>query len=54
VAVGQGVMNFPALFAAAHQPEWVVVELDRCATDMVTAVQESYNYLTDNGFARGR
>jgi sugar phosphate isomerase/epimerase len=54
VAVGQGVMDFPAVFAAAHKPEWAVVELDRCATDMMTAVWESYTYLTDNGFARGR
>ena len=54
VAVGQGVMDFPAVFAAAQRPEWVVVELDRCATDMMTAVQESFNYLTNNDFAKGK
>jgi sugar phosphate isomerase/epimerase len=54
VAVGQGEMNFPAVFAATHRPEWLVVELDRCATDMMTAVQESYTYLTNNAWARGK
>lgn len=45
-AVGQGVLNFPAILAAhnAHT-EWLIIELDRCATDMMTAVQESYQYL---------
>jgi hypothetical protein len=47
-------MDFSAVFAAAQRPEWVVVELDRCATDIVTAVQESYNYLTSNDFAKGK
>jgi sugar phosphate isomerase/epimerase len=54
VAVGQGVMDFPAVFAAAQRPQWMVVELDRCATDMMTAVQESFNYLTSNDFAKGK
>jgi sugar phosphate isomerase/epimerase len=53
VAVGQGEMNFPALFAAAQKPEWLVVELDRCATDMMTAVRESYDYLISHNFAKG-
>lgn len=54
VAFGQGEMNFPALFEVVHQPEWLVVELDRCATDMMTAVRESYTYLTNNGLAKGK
>ena len=53
LAVGSGVMDISAVFAAAHNPEWAVVELDSCATDMLTAVQESYNYLTGSGFAKG-
>ncbi len=54
LAVGSGEMDFTAVFAAATNPEWAVVELDSCATDMLTAVQESYNYLTNNGFTKGK
>lgn len=46
VAVGDGVMNFPAVLAAAEgHAEWLIVELDRCATDMLAAVDRSYRYL---------
>lgn len=45
VAVGEGVMNFPAILAAAKAAEWLIVELDRCGTDMLTAVQKSYQNL---------
>jgi hypothetical protein len=31
----------------------MVVELDECATDMMTAVEHSYRYLTSKGLARG-
>lgn len=34
--------------------EWWIVELDRCATDMLQAVESSYNYLTQNGLAHGK
>lgn len=53
VAVGKGVMDVPGVIAAAHSAEWLIVELDRCATDMLTAVAESYAYLVGNGLARG-
>ncbi len=54
VAVGQGVMDWHSLIpAAAATTDWVIVELDRCATDMLTAVSESYAYLTGEGLARG-
>jgi sugar phosphate isomerase/epimerase len=53
VAVGQGVMDYPALLANA-QAEWLIVELDRCATDMLDAVRASYTYLTECGLAQGR
>ena len=55
VAVGTGTLDFPAILQAAGENlEWLVVEFDACATDVVTAVQESYQYLTQNGLARGR
>ncbi|MBN1808710.1 MAG: sugar phosphate isomerase/epimerase [Planctomycetes bacterium] len=45
VAVGQGKMDFPPLLAAATHAEWLIVELDHCATDMLQAVKESCEYL---------
>ncbi|MCA9964567.1 MAG: sugar phosphate isomerase/epimerase [Anaerolineales bacterium] len=54
LAAGQGVMDFPRIIAAGEaNTEWLVVELDRCATDMLTAVSQSYSYLTQKGLARG-
>ena len=54
VAVGQGILNFPDVVTAANgHTEWMIVELDNCATDMMTAVAESYTYLTSNGLAKG-
>ncbi len=47
VAVGDGVMDFPAVLAAADgHADWLIVELDRCATDMLTAVDRSRRYLS--------
>ncbi len=46
VAVGQGKMNVPAIVRAAEgTAKWLIVELDRCATDMLEAVYKSYSYL---------
>jgi|YNPNPStandDraft_1061719.scaffolds.fasta_scaffold15616_2 sugar phosphate isomerase/epimerase len=45
VAVGEGVMDFPAILRAATHAEWLIVELDRCATDMAEAVAKSVKYL---------
>ena len=46
VAAGVGVMDFPSIFeAAAGNVDWAIVELDRCATDMLEAVAKSYRYL---------
>ncbi len=53
VAVGQGVMDYPALLSNL-QAEWLIVELDRCATDMLEAVRASYTYLTERRLAHGR
>lgn len=55
VAVGAGTLDFPAIIAAGGpHTQWLVVELDRCATDMMAAVRESYDYLTRKGLAHGR
>lgn len=43
-ALGDGVINIPAVLAAS-QAEWYVVELDRCDTDMMQAVERSFAYL---------
>lgn len=53
-AVGDGVMDIPAVIAAgAETSEWLIVEIDRCDTDMTEAVQQSYTYLVGEGLARG-
>ena len=55
VAAGTGNMDIPAVLAAAdpNTLEWAIVELDACATDMMTAVAQSYTYLTTNNLAKG-
>ena len=54
VAVGEGKMDFAPIVEASHgTSDWLIVELDRCATDMMEAVEKSYNYLTQNDLARG-
>jgi len=53
-AAGTGVIDIPAVIEAGKpHTEWLIVELDRCATDMVEAVSQSYKYLVGNGFALG-
>ena len=54
VALGQGIVDIPAIVAAAASAEWLIVELDRCDTDMMTAVVESYQYLARNKLGHGR
>jgi len=47
VALGEGDVDIPAIVAAgAGSTEWLIVELDRCATDMMEAVGRSYDYLS--------
>ena len=54
-AVGAGVMNVPAIVAAAEpSADWHIVEIDRCEGDMLECVRDSYTYLTENGLTRGR
>lgn len=54
-AVGKGKVDVKAALTAADKAaaEWYIVELDRCDTDMVEAIRESYDYLVGNGLATG-
>jgi len=53
-AVGAGKVDIAGVAqASAKTAEWMIVELDSCATDMLTAVKESHDYLVTKGFARG-
>ncbi len=54
-AVGAGALDMPGIIGAADPNvlKWLIVELDSCATDMLTAVKESYTYLTSKGLAEG-
>ena len=52
-AVGRGAVDIQAVVGAADAA-WHIVELDRCATDMFEAVEESYRYLVGEGLSRGR
>ncbi len=45
VAVGEGKMDIASILEAGKAAEWLVVELDRCATDMLEAVGKSYHNL---------
>jgi sugar phosphate isomerase/epimerase len=56
VALGKGRMDIPAVVAAADPAvlRYLVVELDNCATDMLQALEDSYNYLCSNHLAKGR
>lgn len=50
-AVGAGRMPVAEILAACPSAEWHVVELDKCATDMLTAVGDSIAWLTAHGLA---
>jgi len=54
VAVGEGALDIPGIIRAGQGTEWLIVELDRCATDMFAAVEKSYRYLVTKGFGHGR
>ncbi len=51
-AVGAGRLPVAEILAANPSVQWHVVELDRCATDMMTAVRESLAWLVRQGLAR--
>jgi hypothetical protein len=49
------VLDFPTIVkAAGNNLEWLIVELDDCATDMMEAVQKSVTYLKSKGLGRGK
>ncbi len=54
-AAGGGKVDIPAVVAAADEDvlQWLIVELDSCATDMMQAVADSYTFLTGEGLASG-
>jgi len=55
VAVGEGVLDVPAIVKAGEgNTEWLIVELDHCATDMLTAVEMSFRYLSSQGLGRSK
>jgi sugar phosphate isomerase/epimerase len=55
VAVGEGALDFPSIVQAGGDATgWLIVELDECATDMLAAVEKSYQYLVEEGLAHGR
>jgi sugar phosphate isomerase/epimerase len=51
-AVGEGKMDWKSVIGAADESttQWLIVELDRCATDMQEAVRKSAAYLASAGF----
>jgi sugar phosphate isomerase/epimerase len=51
-AVGAGRMPVAEILAASPSAQWHVVELDRCATDMMSAVRDSLAWLTGQGLAQ--
>ena len=51
-AVGAGRMPVAEILAACPSAEWHIVELDRCATDMMTAVGDSLAWLAGQGLAQ--
>ena len=54
-AVGKGSVDISSCVLASEGTavEFMVVELDNCATDMLQAVKESYNFLTQRSLAAG-
>jgi sugar phosphate isomerase/epimerase len=57
VAVGKGDVKVAECIHAAEKADNVAalpIELDRCATDMMGAVRESYAFLTKNKLASGK
>jgi sugar phosphate isomerase/epimerase len=54
VAVGEGSVDIAGVVRAGEgHTQWLIVELDECATDMLAAVEKSYRYLIEKGLGRG-
>ncbi|MBN2713791.1 MAG: sugar phosphate isomerase/epimerase, partial [Planctomycetes bacterium] len=54
LAAGSGIMNFPPIVEAAKHSNYMIVEIDRCDTDMMEAVKQSFDYLKSSGLGRGK
>lgn len=54
VAVGSGKMEIEAILKANPHIEIAVVELDECATDMLEAIKQSYQFLVENHLVQGK
>jgi sugar phosphate isomerase/epimerase len=53
-AVGEGIVDIAGIIQASQDhANWLIVELDECATDMLEAVEKSYTYLVQKGLAHG-
>ncbi|MBS1597413.1 MAG: sugar phosphate isomerase/epimerase [Bacteroidetes bacterium] len=53
VPVGKGTQNFPAIVKAANgNTEWMVIEMDKTATDVFAAIHDSYQYLEKNNLGK--
>jgi sugar phosphate isomerase/epimerase len=52
VAAGSGKVDLAEAIPLCD-PNWLILELDFCATDMMEAVRESYQYLVGSGLAFG-
>ncbi len=55
-ALGEGKVPVKNIIEAAGEADlqWLVVELDACATDMMTAVKKSLDWLVKNGLGSGK
>jgi sugar phosphate isomerase/epimerase len=53
-AVGQGSLDIPSILRANPAVDWHIVELDRCATDVIQTLRDSYEYLIAEGLSSGR
>jgi sugar phosphate isomerase/epimerase len=46
VAIGDGTLDYPAIIRANRSAaQWLIVEFDWCATDILAALEKSYRYL---------
>jgi len=52
--LGMGELDIKAIFANMPQTvESIIVELDYCNIDMMTAIEQSYQYMVENGLTMG-
>jgi len=52
VALGTGSLDFAAIAQAARQVEWMIVEFDKCGTDIFEALKKSVTYLMQHALAK--